>query len=200
MNNIKTLFIFVIITFIGCNSDEPAIEIPIVNEPDVIIETTSKVLMLQVNYNDQVFEGGKEFIFNEPSNSFSITALHPVDNFDFHEFELRFTELDERLFYGSVVWAGSGGMSFPTSIEQPGQFPPSNPNTIAIPANGFENVLDMSGITTGYEQAWSAVENLAIVNEYFITNPDQTIKIFLYTPSQGMGNPEEWKWIIYIKK
>jgi len=44
-----------------------------------------------------------------------------------------------------------------------------------------------------------SVQSLVKVREYLSKNPKTPVKLFLYTPSVGAGNPEDWDWIIFLK-
>jgi hypothetical protein len=54
--------------------------------------------------------------------------------------------------------------------------------------------------TTDYNPVWYPVQQLIKVREYLQLNPEQTVKVYLYTPGVGVGDPEKWKWILFLKK
>jgi hypothetical protein len=43
------------------------------------------------------------------------------------------------------------------------------------------------------------VQNLVKVRQFLQSNPNQIVKLFLYTPSVGMGDPLEWDYFIFLK-
>ena len=69
-----------------------------------------------------------------------------------------------------------------------------------MPTHGFEDIFNPNDLELNYEKAWGAVQGLAITREFLKANPNQKVKMFLYTPSVGVGNPEDWFWVIYLKR
>ena len=62
-----------------------------------------------------------------------------------------------------------------------------------------ENVFNPNNSTYNYNEIWTSVQSLVKVRQYLNSNPNATVKLFLYTPSVGIGNPAEWDWIIVMK-
>ena len=50
-----------------------------------------------------------------------------------------------------------------------------------------------------HQSIWAAIDNLETVKNYRESNPEVKISLFLYTPSVGIGNPEEWDWFVILK-
>ena len=128
MKKIVTLLGLCVLSF-ACNSEDPAT----VNDPlndDVNIE--NKVLLLQVDFETNTFEGGKELIFPEASE-FTISHIYNSPG-DFGDITLKYAEVDQTLFAGGIVWMGLGEMTFPESIDSADGF-----QTIenVVPAIGF---------------------------------------------------------------
>ena len=90
-------------------------------------------------------------------------------------------------------------MIFPQSLLDADQFQRVITDDYVLP-NGFENIFNQGNQAFDYERVWGVVQSLAKAREYLRSNPEQTVKMFLYTPSVGMGNPKDWYWIIYLKK
>lgn len=188
----KILLLLLISLLVSCSSDDDA---PEENQTNVI-------LMLQVDYTTNVFERGTEFHFQQQSADFTI-ANEYVEPGDFGSVKLVYEEINEVLFFGTIVWMGLGEMEFPENLQPANQFEVLLTADYVFPANGFENVFDPSnqhGENFDYTEVWSSVQNLVKVREYLNSNPNQTVKLFLYTPSVGVGNPADWDWIIYMKK
>lgn len=165
----------------------------IIDEP----EGQNKVLMLQVDYTTNTFEGGREFCFHHQTDSFTMIKEYHSPS-DFGSLKFTYSEVNEVLFFGTIIWMGLGEMTIPDSIFPPESFVRYLTTDFVYPANGFENIFD-STETGDYMAAWSSIQNIAKVREYLISNPNQRVKIFLYTPSVGMGDPLDWNWIIYLK-
>lgn len=160
--------------------------------------TANKVLLLKVDYLTHTFEGGKELTFSSPATTFTITTDYKSPG-DFGSIKLIYKELNEKLFDGSIIWMGKGQINFPTNLITPEYFgPPASTYDIAHPA-GFENIFNPDNQTYNYTPIWLKVQSYAKVREYLKSNPSATAKIFLYTPSVGIGNPADWDWIILLK-
>ncbi len=160
----------------------------------------NKVLMLKVDYTTNTFEGGKEFTFATPTNTFTVTNQY-VPPSDFGSIRLNYSEINQQLFFGTIIWMGSGSISYPTDFLPTSSFNIVN-TLVAIPypSSGFENVFNPNNQVFDYNPVWWAIAYREKVILYRASNPNATIKIFLYTPSVGIGNPAEWKWIIMLKK
>lgn len=161
-------------------------------------QTENKVLMLKVDYTTNKFEGGKEFTFKNSSQSFTIDTEYRAPG-DFGSIKLVYRELDEPLFDGSIIWMGLGKMTFPSDLKPASAFNSVLTADVIYPANGFENVFNLHNETYDYSIVWMPIQHLVKVREYLKSNPNQKVKIFLYTPSVGVGNPADWDWIIYMK-
>ncbi|RZJ71215.1 hypothetical protein [Flavobacterium sp.] len=179
-------------TLFSCSSDDsgqPADSDPI---------TGNKLLMLRVDYQTNQFEGGKEFAFEQPATTFTVTSEYQEPG-DFGWVKLYYDELDTKIFDGEIHWMGLGQLHFPESFEPASSFEHVLTNDFVTPQNGYENVFNPSGIAYDYEVPWSHVQGLVKVRQYLEANPTATVKIFLYTPSVGIGNPADWDWFILVK-
>lgn len=160
--------------------------------------TNSKLLMLKVDYLTNNFEGGKETIFSVPTSTFTITTQYNSPG-DFGNIRLIYQELDEIIFDGSIIWMGTGEINIPQNILPANQFNHVLTSDYVSPRGGFENVFNPNEEDYDYSQIWSSVQGLVKVREYLNSNPNASVKLFLYTPSVGVGNPADWDWIIFIK-
>ena len=159
--------------------------------------TINKVLMLTVDYTTNTFKGGKELGFSEKTNAFTITYEYKQPG-DFGHIKLFYNEINELLFFGTIIWSGCGKMEFPQNLLDANQFQAVDTDDYVVPKNGFENIFDQFNITFDYELIWSRVQFLVKAREYLLSNPEQVVKMFLYTPSVGVGNPEDWYWIVFL--
>jgi hypothetical protein len=159
---------------------------------------TNKVLMLKVDYLTNNFEGGKEFSYSNNSSTFTITKEYKAPG-DFGNIKLIYQELNETIFDGSIIWMGTGKISIPQNILNANQFNFINKNDTIFPSAGFENVFNIGNQTYDYSLVWNSVQKLIKVRDYLNSNPNGQVKLFLYTPSVGVGNPADWDWIIYLK-
>ena len=160
---------------------------------------TTEVLMLKVDYTTHAFEGGTEFNFSGHTDNFTIINEY-VEPSDFGSVKLTYKELNETLFDGTIHWMGLGEMTFPKKLKSPKEFEFTITQDFVYPINGFENVFNPQNQKYEYDKVWSSVQNIMKVREYLIANPEQKVKVFLYTPSVGEGDPLDWDWIVYLKK
>jgi hypothetical protein len=159
----------------------------------------NKVLMLKVDYTTNTFEGGKELAFANPSTTFTVTNQYLPPG-DFGSIQLNYSEINQQLFFGTIFWMGLGQISFPNDFLPASSFGIVNTLVaIPFPSSGFENVFNPNNQVFDYNPVWNAIAYRGNVMQYRASNPNATIKIFLYTPSVGIGNPAEWKWIIMLK-
>lgn len=187
----KFLTLFALIFLLGsCASEEEGTALDPSEE--------NKVLLLKVDYTTNVFEGGKEFTFSDSTATFNVGVEYQQPG-DFGGIQLYYQELDAKIFDGTIVWNGTGEISYPESFEPASSFEVTLTNDFVFPTEGFENVFNPTQETYDYQTIWGAVQSLVKAREFILANPDAKARIFLYTPSVGFGNPEEWEWIIILK-
>ena len=183
-------FTAIVLTLISCSKDND----------ETIIPTTypNNVLVLKVDYNTNQFEGGKELSFTNTATNMTVTNQY-VSPSDFGSIKLKYQELNETLFDGTIVWNGLGQINYPQNLLDANLFDRVMTADYVSPISGFENVFNPNNSTYNYNTIWTSVQSLVKVRQYLISNPNATVKIFLYTPSVGIGNPAEWDWIIIMK-
>ena len=158
----------------------------------------NKVLLLKTDYTTHAFEGGTEFSFDEAPETFTLSTQY-VPPGDFGNLKIFYDELDFKLFDGDITWMGSGELFFPENFDAPDSFEHVLTDDYVTPSNGFEVVFEESGQNLDYMPAWSHVQGLSKVRAYLQSNPQAKVNVFLYTPSVGIGNPEEWDWYFILK-
>jgi len=188
----KALFIFFIFVslFSSCSEENAPAENN-TNEPN-------KVLLLKVDYLTNTFQGGKETTYTENSNSFTISH-QSVPAVDFGNIKLKYNEINQILFDGDIIWMGLGQIHYPQNMLAANQFEIVLTDDIIFPTTNFNHILPEPNLSNNYDQVWMAVQNLVKVRQYLYSNPNASVKLFLYTPSVGIGNPAEWDWIIFMK-
>lgn len=188
----KALFIlFVLLTLFSSCTEESVTVADNTSEPN-------KVLLLKVDYLTNTFQGGKETTYAENSNSFTIShqIVAPVD---FGNIKLKYDEINEIIFDGDIVWMGLGQINYPQNMLAANQFEAVLTDDIIFPTTNFHHILPEPNLSNNYNQVWMAVQNLVKVRQYLISNPTGVVHLYLYTPSVGVGNPADWKWIILMK-
>ena len=199
MKKIVSLLCLILLT--SCSADLPNNT----NGSDLIQQSgTNKVLLLKVDYTTNTFEGGKEFTFDTNTPTFS-TNYQYVPPGDFGSIKIFYTELNSLLFYGDIIWMGTGDIHFPTNFQ------PASSFEYALTADDYsepiyENIFDPNVYPANmplppydYSVVWTQIQSLIKVREYRNANPNATLKIFLYQPSVGFGDPATWKWVIILK-
>lgn len=185
------ILLFILIGFLlSCNSEKDVLEKNLAE---------NQVLMLKVDYETNTFEGGAEFNFSTKTDNFTIENEY-VEPSDFGSVKLTYKELNETLFIGTIHWLGLGKMTFPKKLKPANNFKIAPLKPYVLPKSGFEDIFNPNNRKLNYEKPWNCVQGLIKVREYLKTNPRQKVRIFLYTPSVGVGNPKDWYWIIYLKK
>ena len=90
-------------------------------------------------------------------------------------------------------------MNYPQNLLNANQFDTVMTTDYVTPSAGFVNVFNPDNTTYSYNEVWTSVQSLVKVRQYLYSNPNASVKLFLYTPSVGIGNPAEWDWIIFMK-
>ncbi|MDR1119505.1 MAG: T9SS type A sorting domain-containing protein [Dysgonamonadaceae bacterium] len=174
---------------------------PLTISEGIILETppvnTAEVLLLKVDYTTNRFEGGQKLQFTPSPETLTVRTEHE-DASDYGWIKVYFAEIDELLFYGDIIWLGCGDIIYPATWRNADDFELAGWTNYITPSNGFENIFNTWKENYDYNPVWGAVQGILEVRQMLETNPLQRVKLFLYTPSVGMGNPEDWKWIIFL--
>jgi hypothetical protein len=165
------------------------------NDPDT---SPGKVLMLQVDYLTNTFEGAKEISYSAAPSTFTLSNEYIAPS-DAGSIKIKYLELNEILFDGTIIWAGRGDIKLPANISPANQFNSVTTADIVYPAAGFQNVFNPHDNIFDYAPVWLAVQKLVKVREYLKANPNTSVKLFLYTRSVGAGDPADADWIIFLK-
>ncbi len=193
MKKLLLLMLFTALSILSCSED---------NDDNLIAENnTNKVALLKVDFLTNAFEGGKELTF-ESSSSFTIETSYQAPG-DFGSVQLMYDELDQPLFDGTIIWMGLGERLYPESLQNVGDFETIS-EPVEMPSEAmFENVMYSEFAyypdDLDYSLLWDSIKNLKIVEDYTSNNPNAMIKVFLYTPSVGIGNPADWDYYLILK-
>lgn len=161
-------------------------------------ENDNKVLMLQVDYITNVFEGGQEIELGAYNSSFATDVDYQAPG-DFGSIKILYQPTNQTLFHGTIHWMGLGQRIFPASLIPANNFELAITNDFITPSAGFENIFNPTNTPYFYMDAWSAVQKYQKVRAYLQSNNASPVKIFLYMPSAGPGDPTNWKWILFLK-
>ncbi|RZJ65782.1 MAG: hypothetical protein EOO50_12260 [Flavobacterium sp.] len=189
-----TLLLFTVFAFAACTSDNNVTE-PVDNDPI----TGNKMLMLKVDYLTNAFEGGTELSFEETdATTFTIETEYQTPG-DFGWVKMYYAEVDTKFFDGEIHWMGLGTLHCPENFDPASSFDHVLTEDFVTPQGGFDNIFNPSEQEYDYQIPWSHVQGLVKVRQYLASNPTASAKIFLYTPSVGVGNPSDWDWIVILK-
>ncbi len=196
----KKFLILLCLPFVmmACNNDNEEIINSGINE-EVADNETNNVLLLTVDYMSNAFEGGVEFNFTEASDDFDLILEYVLPG-DFGSIKLIYDNIDEVLFDGTIHWMGLGERTFPETLQPADSFQGTLVLNYVYPQNGIEDIFNPMEETFDYERVWGAIQYLIKVREYVEHNPEAQVKLFLYTPSVGVGNPYDWYWVIFMKR
>lgn len=186
----KGIYVSLLMVLFFCSCEEI--------EKENITDTQNKVLMLKVDYLTNKFEGGKELTFSKPDSNFSIESVYKAPG-DFGNIKLIYSQLNETIFDGSIIWMGKGNIKYPEAILPADKFESVLTKDFVSPSQGFLNVFNPSKQDYDYMPIWGSVQGLVKVREYLKANTNTKVQLFLYTPSVGIGNPADWDWIIFVK-
>lgn len=182
------IFIFLVaLLFQGCDKDE--------------VDKSNRILLLQVDYVTNVFEGGKEL---KISNNFTSSDTIPIvvdykAPGDFGNITLYYEPTNEMIFDGSIIWMGTGEIKFPNEFLTADEFPLMDTFLEEPELTKFQTIFfNLNNQSINYNAIWSSINKLGIVDEYL--KSDKKIGLFLYTPSVGVGDPNEWDWFVILYK
>ena len=161
---------------------------------------TTKVLLLKVNYATNIFEEGKELVLAGNPATFTPKPYYQAPG-DFGSIKIVYDELGDTLFNGSIIWMGLGSISYPQNFTPASQFNRVLTNDMVYPGGGYNIVFNpYPSFCPSYAAVWAQVQSLVKVREYLQANPTATAHLFVYTPDVSIGNPNNWSWIIMLKK
>lgn len=170
---------------------------------DTIIHSGQvNVALLKLNYYNYSFEGGVMEYLDCPACSIDSIPFDVVYDSpsDFGSICLRLDPSLDTIFRGSIVWAGSGSINYPTffGTDMPfslGNSIVSSPNTIQyLDPEGY-TMTSPTAISDAY-QCWNEIANYEITKVF--SNNGFRAAIFLYTPSVGATNYNMAKWIVLL--
>ena len=166
----KYILIFIAIMLLGCDSNE--------NLSDELgRDSVGQVLLQQVDYTTNEFEGGKELRILKKSKELIITHEYTEPN-DFGSIKLLY--INEPLFEGTIHWMGTGKMTYPEKLKPASYFQVANTFDYIYPGKGFEPIIipDIYNFEEqDYLEIWSKVQHLKLTREYIKANPNQKVII-----------------------
>jgi hypothetical protein len=182
----KHLF-FALFILLSCTKDE--------------VEFENKVLLLKLDFVTYAFEEGIELNF-DACQTFTIKSTYTQPS-DFGSVNLSYEELNAPLFDGSIVWMGTGSRNYPGTMTPNSGFTTTTNAMVQPDDTRFMQVDYVNDTivqrTDDNTVIWNSIKNLELTQQYLSTNPSAKIYVFNYTPSVGVGDPNEWDYYIFIK-
>lgn len=157
----------------------------------------NQVLLLKVDYLSNRFEEGRVLPFSASTTTFTTQVIDTPPT-DFGSIKVMYQELNEPIFYGTIHWMGLGERRYPEVMVDESYFDNVLTEDLRMPLNGFEEIY-IHDTTSSYSQAWQEVQKLVVVRQFLESNPNEKVRVFLYTPSVGVGNPNDWDWYFILK-
>ena len=156
-----------------------------------------KIILLKVDYMTQVLEGSAEFMVEE--NIYEEDSIPIMVNYnapgDFGGLKLYYNN-ELNIFDGTIIWMGLGEISVPEYFTPSNELSTINTSITFPKLDQFNTIFYQLKDPIPYSQIWGAIDNLEVVASYINSTPE--IKIFLYTPSVGVGNPYDWDWFVIM--
>ncbi|MCD7972202.1 MAG: hypothetical protein LUG18_05980 [Candidatus Azobacteroides sp.] len=168
--------------------------------PPVLPKDKSRVLLLKVDYTTTTFEGGTELIFKVPVDELTLEKEYVAPGDDSGYINFFYPEINEHLFFGTMVRTGLGKIKYPEDWMEAEDFEEVLTDDFIFPKSGFTDLHKCIEINEEdfLSNVWSRVERLMKVREYLRSNPTQKVKFFLYTPTYGEPGYKDATWIFFI--
>ena len=159
---------------------------------------TNHFLILKIDYLTNQFEGGKEYVLKGPKDLSSKLDISSIYTYPTDEGSVRFlyNPMQKELFWGSIMWMGSGRIGYPT-FEDASKFNRLT-STISLPNFRVKSLEPHFISDRNISKLWPAIENLEIVKDYASTSKE--IGLTVYTPNVGKTDTSKAKWIVIFQK
>jgi hypothetical protein len=136
-----------------------------------------------------------------PLDSFPVSVTYNPPG-DFGDLTMQFipqSGTGDTLFFGTIIWAGSGDVQFPTNFEAADQFPSVPSNDFVGPPSSFLNLtpFDVDEENASATEIFGAVQGLDVVREA-LDSGSARFGWFFYPRGVGIGDPAEWDYYVVI--
>jgi|GEM_PF-589375 len=160
------------------------------------------LLTLKVDHETYNFEGGHERTFFRTNTATTPDTLPYVMYYnppgDFGSVELFYGPTHETFFEGTIIWMGLGKISTPKVFKPAGTY---SKTSAAIPTPAKKDVQIITYPRSpkpehDIQKIWSGINDLQIVKDYL--DAGATVAIYKYTPSVGIGDPNDWDYMVFL--
>ncbi|UCG52798.1 MAG: hypothetical protein JSW58_04390 [Candidatus Latescibacterota bacterium] len=118
---------------------------------------------------------------------------------DFGDITFRYTERGDTLFRGTIVWMGTGAITYPTEFFDADEFERvSDPRRDPLSTEYFSVYpqFDEETFKAKADSAWQEVKTLDIVADF--ARKDYRVGVYMYPPTVGMFDPSVAKWVVFL--
>jgi len=167
--------------------------------------TGASILQLKVDYLTYQVQGmylDSLYEYTELTDTFPLLISYQSPG-DFGGISIAHEPTNTLLFSGSIIWMGCGVISYPNSYTPAENFPVTNFPIRQPSATRFQSITTTNQSTnlpdSIVNKIWTSISKYKIVRSYYSANTHK-IGVYLYTPSVGVGDPHDWRWIIFLYK
>jgi hypothetical protein len=122
---------------------------------------------------------------------------------DFGDMKFYYTFNNQMLFWGSLVWMGTGQINYPTAFAPASSFPATG-EFVPLPANRqylywsvFPSMGGLQYFKDKSDTMWAEIAELQLVHQFAAGN-HMRVGFFGYAPTQGLFDPNQARWIIFL--
>jgi len=122
---------------------------------------------------------------------------------DFGWFKLFYQNTDNLLASGSIVWMGCGMLDFPESFKAGNQ----TNNGLPYPGQGRIAFINDNGqyciVNTEQEIFLQRIWQILSKQEefrYYYGKTHKKVAVYLYAPSEGVGDPADWYYLVFVEQ
>lgn len=148
-----------------------------------------------VDYTDSTFEGGA--LLKLPRNRGCDDLplyMNYVPPLDFGSVTFFYGETNDTVFSGTIIWMGTGRITFPRQILPPDFFPAGD-RDVPLPM-GVKRFSHDPVTALDFDFALSRIQRLKIVDS--LIRQGSHVGLYLYAPSVGAFDPRAAKVIVFI--
>jgi hypothetical protein len=160
----------------------------------------SKVMLLQIDYKTNVFEGAKEFSYFETDEykedlPVQLSTILPNPSGDFYV-----TYANDTIFKGVQINQGKGSRIYPDQMDNQIHYLVVE-NDVVKPEDSLFVLYndDISISSVDLNKLWKSVSKVRTLNTYRNSNEQAKIGLFLFRPSFSSNVNGDWKWYFVIK-
>ena len=156
------------------------------------------VTILILDYDDFTFEGGHcaYYSYDNSANEKPRLSNNSRMQGDFGSMSVSLSHVRRPLFIGSVVWAGSGKMSYPDTVSAKLFARAEN----ALPNPDSLRYIDAppNYIFAGQKQdsIWQSIADLHVVHHHHYMGYE--MGVVMYAPAVGMFDSSRAKWVVFL--